>query len=307
MNGPDFAPATSQAAPLRGSDPAANLRWPAVAVVLVMLSLLGLQAAVVIGARSAHARLAERGSEPGLAERVAGFHFVWQGAATEVQGAEERVQLASLEVPLPPLRQQVPREIELEARLAAMLPPVPAPPDDRPLPWLGPDPVDTIIAALEPPRATFDERLPPALPEQPAPSQHAAPHEQPPLLEPHMQSQEDWKVRSRMFGHPGAQKVHFNGNVVARCLPSSLLKVLYDAAMRFGDIRVISGWRSPARNRAVGGASRSMHLECRAIDFYAPGAGKSLVPWLVGRKDVGGYKRYPFGSFHIDNGPRRTW
>ena len=27
----------------------------------------------------------------------------------------------------------------------------------------------------------------------------------------------------------------------------------------------------------------------------------------VSETEVGGYKRYPGGHYHIDNGPRRTW
>ena len=118
---------------------------------------------------------------------------------------------------------------------------------------------------------------------------------------------EDWVTRAPMNRHPGFYKVHFAPNVQGRCLPKTLINVLYDVGMKFGDVKVISGYRSPSHNRAVGGATRSLHMECRAIDFFVAGTGSGVVDWLIRRKDVGGYKRYPFGSFHIDNGPRRTW
>jgi len=184
---------------------------------------------------------------------------------------------------------------DLKELLAAGLPPMSESLDAREGPWIA-DPAEIIVASLAPSPHAFDWR--PA-PQMPAPA--------PPMLEPHMEATEDWITRSLLNGHPGAQKVRFASNVESRCLPSTLLNVLYDAAVHFGDINVISGFRSRQHNRSVGGARRSLHLECRAIDFFAMGAGKPLVKWLKARKDVGGYKRYPFGSFHIDNGPRRSW
>lgn len=130
---------------------------------------------------------------------------------------------------------------------------------------------------------------------------------EPPMLEPFMEVFEDWVTRTPMNRHPGFHKVHFAPNVQGRCLPKTLLNVLYDVGLKFGDVKVISGYRSPSHNRAVGGATRSMHVECRAIDFFVAGSGSGIVDWLIRRQEVGGYKRYPFGSFHIDNVPRRTW
>ncbi len=293
-----------------------TVRVPALMIVLAMLSVMALEAAVVVGVRAAHLRPADLGVGSGA--QVAGFHFSWKGSAQPLPGCSGAdVQLASLEIPRSLYQRPAPPpDID-----AAMLPLLPGLFDARPAPWLGPDPVDSIVAALMPPAEPFDDRPRPwlgpdpvdtilsGLAPLPAPvdDRHRPLFPAPePLLEPHMATPEDWITLSRLYGHPGARKVHFNANVEGRCLPSTLLHVLYDAAMRFGDIRVISGYRSPARNRAVGGASRSMHLECRAIDFYAPGAAGGLVNWLIARKDVGGYKRYPFGTYHIDNGPRRS-
>jgi hypothetical protein len=203
--------------------------------------------------------------------------------------------LASMLPPGLAYPQPAPRiESPVADRILALLPPLAAY-DERPPPVIG-QLTDEQIAALLPPLPDFDRRSPPPVPPPP-----------PPLLEPYMQATDDWLVKTWIHRNPGIQKVHFAPHVQARCLPSKLLEVLYDAAMRFGDVRVISGYRSPSHNRRVGGASRSLHLECRAIDFFIQGPGTGVVDWLIARREVGGYKRYPFGSFHIDNGPRRTW
>lgn len=179
-------------------------------------------------------------------------------------------------------------------RIASIAPPFPGF-DRRPGP--APDSSDQdLIARMLPALAAFDQRARPELSMA-----------FPPLLEPFMEVFEDWVTRSPLKRHPGFEKVHFAPNVQGRCLPSTLIGVLYDVAATFGDVKVISGYRSPSHNRTVGGATHSLHMECRAIDFFVAGAAGGLVNWLIGRKDVGGYKRYPFGSFHIDNGPRRTW
>ena len=167
--------------------------------------------------------------------------------------------------------------------------------DARPVPQL-PVHNDAQVAAMLPVLPQFDQRPAANLSET-----------RPPLLEPFMDVFEDWVTKSPINRHPGFEKVHFAPNVEGRCLPSTLINVLYEVGSLFGDVNVISGYRNPSHNRAVGGATHSLHMECRAIDFFVGGTGVGVVDWLVKRKDVGGYKRYPFGSFHIDNGPRRTW
>ena len=103
------------------------------------------------------------------------------------------------------------------------------------------------------------------------------------------------------------QKVHFKSFTPEACLPPALLGVIYDLAEIYGEVQILSTHRDLKRNARVGGAGRSFHLECRAIDFKVPGPSKDLIAFLRNRPEVGGFKRYPSGYVHIDNGPKRTW
>ena len=206
-----------------------------------------------------------------------------------------QIRFASLELPVlpPPIESRKPAaDAAAQAAMPPLLPPVPA---EMPR-ALDTGSADQVLAMLVPP--PLAGRGPPA---------ELMPPPESPLLEPHMEVFEDWVTRAPMNRHPGFHKVHFAPNVQGRCLPKTLINVLYDVGMKFGDVKVISGYRSPSHNRSVGGATRSLRMECRAIDFFVTGSGSGVVDWLVRQKNVGGYKRYPFGSFHIDNGPRRTW
>jgi uncharacterized protein YcbK (DUF882 family) len=93
------------------------------------------------------------------------------------------------------------------------------------------------------------------------------------------------------------------------CLPPKLIAALEDLAKKHGPIYVNSTHRSKAHNKKVGGASRSQHLNCKAIDFglVDKSKNKAAKATIVADKRVGGYSLYPGGHFHIDTGPRRTW
>jgi hypothetical protein len=99
------------------------------------------------------------------------------------------------------------------------------------------------------------------------------------------------------------------GGKATSCLPSDLKRVLNEAAARFGHIRISSTHRSHSHNRRVGGAPRSMHLECRAVDFAYGGSRRgALIKFLRSHGDVGGLGVYGgSGHIHIDDGPHRTW
>ena len=99
------------------------------------------------------------------------------------------------------------------------------------------------------------------------------------------------------------------GGKSTSCLPSDLKRVLNEAAAKFGHLRINSTLRSHSHNRRVGGAPRSLHLECRAVDFayHGPRRG-ALIKFLRNHGDVGGVGVYGgSGHIHIDDGPRRSW
>jgi uncharacterized protein YcbK (DUF882 family) len=93
------------------------------------------------------------------------------------------------------------------------------------------------------------------------------------------------------------------------CLPPKLVAALEDVAKKFGPVYVNSTHRSKAHNKAVGGASKSQHLNCKAIDFglVDKSKNKAALASIISDKRVGGYKLYAGGHFHIDTGVRRTW
>ena len=71
---------------------------------------------------------------------------------------------------------------------------------------------------------------------------------------------------------------------------------------------VRSAYRSPAHNRAVGGAPRSKHMDGRAFDIAM--ANHDPVAFEAAARAVGflGFGYYPRSGFmHIDLGPARQW
>lgn len=58
-------------------------------------------------------------------------------------------------------------------------------------------------------------------------------------------------------------------------------RVLEPVRRQFGPVRVLSGYRSPAVNRAVGGAATSQHCKGEAADFVVPGqTNLTVCRWL---------------------------
>jgi uncharacterized protein YcbK (DUF882 family) len=93
------------------------------------------------------------------------------------------------------------------------------------------------------------------------------------------------------------------------CLPAKLVAALEDVAKKYGPVYVNSTHRSKSHNAKVGGASKSQHLNCKAIDFglVDKSKNKEALKLIIADKRVGGYKLYAGGHFHIDTGARRTW
>ena len=78
--------------------------------------------------------------------------------------------------------------------------------------------------------------------------------------------------------------------------------------------RILSSYRSPAYNKAVGGAQFSQHKEFSALDITFDGLStqrvyERLIAWRKAGKFVGGLGLYPTSGFiHIDTrGRNSTW
>ena len=115
-------------------------------------------------------------------------------------------------------------------------------------------------------------------------------------------------------GNRGVSSSRLDGRIATSghataCLPTALKRVLNQVVANFGPIRINSTSRSHSHNRSVGGAPRSLHLECRAIDFaYHGGRRAKLISFLRNHDAVGGLGNYGHGGhIHIDDGPHRSW
>jgi hypothetical protein len=102
-----------------------------------------------------------------------------------------------------------------------------------------------------------------------------------------------------------------NANVKGNAgLNRRLNGLLYKISNHFNaPVTVVSGCRSYAHNRRIGGARESWHLRCMAADFRVQGVSSGTVfryaASLPGRGGVGSYCRDSF--IHIDVGDRREW
>lgn len=98
--------------------------------------------------------------------------------------------------------------------------------------------------------------------------------------------------------------------VQVSCLKPQLVAMIKRLETQYRKPAIItSGYRSPAHNRSVSGAKRSMHMSCSAADLQIPGISKWEIARQVrswrGRGGVGTYCRTE--SVHIDIGPERDW
>ncbi|GAB2659218.1 YcbK family protein [Vibrio panuliri] len=79
------------------------------------------------------------------------------------------------------------------------------------------------------------------------------------------------------------------------------------------EVQIISGYRSPATNKALrarssGVAKKSYHMTGQAIDFRLDGVNLRKVRDIAREIKAGGVGYYPSSNFvHIDTGPVRYW
>lgn len=97
--------------------------------------------------------------------------------------------------------------------------------------------------------------------------------------------------------------------VTDSCIPQELLVFIDELRTRFGEIEVISSFRTIKHNREVGGAKKSQHLTCDAIDFRIPNVPRKEVKLFLTAnfKERAGIGYYCGGSYHLDIGKPRQW
>lgn len=95
-----------------------------------------------------------------------------------------------------------------------------------------------------------------------------------------------------------------------------LLDLLCDLRLRLDTretFQIISGYRSPATNALLhansdGVATRSLHMDGKAIDIRIPGRALSLLRKTALSIKAGGVGYYPSSNFvHVDVGRVRSW
>jgi len=95
-----------------------------------------------------------------------------------------------------------------------------------------------------------------------------------------------------------------------------LLDLLCDLRLRLDThetLQIISGYRSPATNARLhaqsdGVATRSLHLDGKAVDIRIPGRALSLLRKTALAMKAGGVGYYPSSNFvHVDVGRVRSW
>jgi N-acetylmuramoyl-L-alanine amidase len=115
-----------------------------------------------------------------------------------------------------------------------------------------------------------------------------------------------------------AQRKGVNNSTPPRALWEKIiptLRIVDELRDSYGrPCRILSSYRSPEYNKAVGGAQFSQHKEFTALDITFDGLSiqrvyERLIAWRKAGKFVGGLGLYPSSGFvHIDTrGRNSTW
>jgi hypothetical protein len=113
--------------------------------------------------------------------------------------------------------------------------------------------------------------------------------------------------RSRGRGSLSGVSIATNDNV--GCFPKKLVDYIQEVRQEFGSVQIVSGHRSASDNARRGGAKKSQHVHCKAVDFKVPGVSKERVRGFLaanfsGRAGIGFYCN---DRFHLDVGSPRQW
>lgn len=124
-------------------------------------------------------------------------------------------------------------------------------------------------------------------------------------LEAHLSEETD----VRKYELASMRGVTLNTDDDTNCAPDKLVGFIDELRTRFGNVEITSGLRSTKHNRQVGGARRSQHLSCNALDFKVPDVPRSEVKQFLAAKFMGraGIGFYCNNEFHLDIGKPREW
>ena len=123
-----------------------------------------------------------------------------------------------------------------------------------------------------------------------------------------LQQGSDWR-KHQLPKYALPDREHWNSMI------STLVFLKYDLIPYIGDVRVLSGFRTPHYNLAAGGAGRSRHLTFSALDLKpVADIEKSQLHGILqnrwhslGREYNLGLGLYANSRFHIDTGGYRQW
>jgi uncharacterized protein YcbK (DUF882 family) len=93
----------------------------------------------------------------------------------------------------------------------------------------------------------------------------------------------------------------------------TILQGIQQISGNYGDIEIISGYRSPKtnsllRSKSNGVAKKSLHMQGRALDIRLKGLHTSKLKNIAASLRQGGVGYYPKSDFvHIDTGRVRCW
>lgn len=103
--------------------------------------------------------------------------------------------------------------------------------------------------------------------------------------------------------------LNFAPGVDTRIDPELVKKVQQVFSLYGNNLQIVSGYRSPTRNKNAGGAKKSQHLLGKAVDVNTKNLSHAerikliQIASKVGITGIGVYKN----NLHFDIGPRRSW
>jgi len=117
-------------------------------------------------------------------------------------------------------------------------------------------------------------------------------------------------VNEMYSNYVGGGNIKIEKNVKAE-IDTQLQAKINTIASEYGkSFTITSAYRDPVHNEKIGGASKSQHIQRKAVDIVLSNATKQDTLRFVeisSRNGIGGIGVYRPGVIHIDIGPRRAW